>query len=200
MFHNCLHLAGKAVKLPHVNMHSMNCNFFSMDNKLFNVLLFVAKTLSYVHMQILTQIKLLREIFSAKGVTTSPDVISFSAGGLFDYVIVNHDAYFNSCLKHVCLSPKLSFSHIQFLIKGWYFSHHFKFSRSVRKDKPFLIVHPWTCPHWRLLLFVTDPLCCQPVSEVTMSRKELKKKLTMKSKYWSVKKIRAWLVMRCGKR
>lgn len=98
-------------------------------------------------MQILTQIKLLREIFSAKGVTTSPVVISFSAGGLFDYVIVNHDAYFNSYLKHVCLSPKLSFSHIQFLIKGWYFSHQFKFSRSVRKDKPFLIVHPWTCPH-----------------------------------------------------
>lgn len=146
---------------------------------------------AYADIDSLDKTNLPGEIFTAvKGVTTSPDVISFSAGGLFDYLRVEHDAYFNSCLKHVCLSPTQSCSHIFFLIKGWYFSHHFKFSWSVRKDKLFLIVQPWTCPHGRLLLFVADPLCCQSVSEVTMSRKELEKKMTMKSKYWSVKKKR----------
>lgn len=108
-----------------------------------------------------------KEIFTAiKCVTTSfgpTDIICFSV-----------------CLtiwfEHVCLSPKHPCSHIHFLIKGWYYSHHFKFSRSVGKDKPFLIVQRRTWPHWRLLPFVADPLCCQSVSEVTMSRKELKKK------------------------
>lgn len=160
------------------------------------------KLCAYANIDSLDKTKLPGEIFTAvKGVTTSPDVISFSAGGLFDYLRVEHDAYFNSCLKHVCLSPKQSCSHIYFLIKGWYFSHHFKLSWSVRKDKLFLIVQPWTCPHGRLLLFVADPLCCQSVSEVTMSRKELKKKNWLWSKNIEVwRKKRPWLVMRCGKR
>lgn len=119
---------------------------FFMDNNDCSKFCFCSqdfKLCAYADIDSLDKTKLPREIFTAvKGVTTSPDVISFSAGGLFDYLIVEHDAYFNSCLKHVCLSAKQSCSHIYFLIKGWYFSHHFKFSWSVRKDKPFLIVQP----------------------------------------------------------
>lgn len=102
--------------------HSFNGQYlFFMDNNDCSKFCFCSqdfKLCAYADIDSPDKTKLPGEIFTAvKGVTTSPDVISFSAGGLFDYLIVEHDAYFNSCLKHVCLSPKQSCSHIYFLIK-----------------------------------------------------------------------------------